>query len=266
MGNNKKEKSNTKIAIIFATILIISGFVGYFTSAILTKIKKSKSTMNALKNTTLDIAPYFIYFTIAVNIIALLYCIISYNNCRKTYKSLGDEDYDKLDELEIKLGHPLYVASISMILNLFFFTMNAYITLKLHVIPKKSISLYTGLLFGVFFFSYIWEVIIQAKAVSLEKEMNPEKKGNILDTKFVKDWIDSCDEAQKMTIYKSAYASYSATSAAFMIMWVISLLGMLIGDQGMFAPICVTILWLVQILSYSIAGNKYEKEGIHVAE
>ena len=269
MGNNTntKEKSNTRIIVIFITMVILSGFLGYCTSAVLRKLTRSKGTMDAIKNTLLDMAPYTLCVAIVVNVIAMIVAFALYNSCVKLRKSMKDEDdYETLDKIESKLGMPLYISSILLIINLFLFTVNAYVLLKLHVIPNKYFVAYGVTATAVFIISYVWETIIQGLIIKFEKELNPEKKGHILDANFLKDWVGSCDEAQKITIYKAAYASYKATSISLYAMWLITLLGMLIFDQGIFAPICLTVIWLAQIISYSVAANKYEKEGLSIVE
>ena len=269
MGNNNKtkEKSNTSIIIIFIITVVSCGFLGYFTSALLRKLTRSKSTMDAIKGTLLDMAPYTLLFTIVINVIAMIAAFVFYNACVKLRKTMKDEDdYEILDKIETKLGMPLYIASILMIINLLLFTVNAYILLKLHVITDKYFMPYGIGMTATFFVSYIWETIIQSMVIKFEKELNPEKKGHILDRNFLNDWVSSCDEAQKITIYKAAYASYKATSISLYVMWMITLLGMLIFDQGIFATLCLSVIWLAQIISYSAAASKYEKEGLRIAE
>ena len=51
--------------------------------------------------------------------------------------------------------------------------------------------------------------------VELEKKLNPEKKGDVIETNFSKKWEDSCDEAQKMIIYEAGYRAYRAGMKAF---------------------------------------------------
>lgn len=268
--NNKtktKEKSNKRIVIVFVAMVIISGFLGFLTSGALRRLTRSKETMDTIKNTLLDMAPYTVCVTIIVNIIAMIVAFTLYNSCIKLRKSMKDEeDYETLDKIESKLGFPLYITSILLIINLLLYTINAYVLLKLHVIPKKYFIAYGVAATLTFVASYIWETILQSKVIKLEKELNPEKKGHILDKDFLKDWVGSCDEAQKMTIYKAAYASYKATSISFYAMWLVTLLGTLIFDQGIFAPICISIIWLTQIISYSLAASKYEKEGLRITE
>lgn len=40
-------------------------------------------------------------------------------------------------------------------------------------------------------------IIIQQKAVDINKIMYPEKTASVYDLKFQKKWVDSCDEAEK---------------------------------------------------------------------
>ena len=62
-----------------------------------------------------------------------------------------------------------------------------------------------GLMEGVLFIvnlvvQLVWVVALQALTVKATKVIHPEKKGNVFDTKFQKDWFRSCDEAEQQQI------------------------------------------------------------------
>ena len=38
--------------------------------------------------------------------------------------------------------------------------------------------------------------------------MAPEKKGNVFDVKFQKDWYESCDELEKLQIGNACYKTF----------------------------------------------------------
>ena len=56
--------------------------------------------------------------------------------------------------------------------------------------------------------------MIQKKIVDFIKSYSPEKRGNVFDLAFNKDWIDSSDEREKFEIYKAGYKSYENTKLA----------------------------------------------------
>lgn len=59
-------------------------------------------------------------------------------------------------------------------------------------------------------------VLIQKYIVDFIKSYSPEKRGNVLELAFNKNWIDSSDEREKFEIYKAGYRSYENTKLALL--------------------------------------------------
>lgn len=83
--------------------------------------------------------------------------------------------------------------------------------------------------------------------------------GSIYDTNFSKKWVDSCDEAIKLGIFKSAYKAYTCVSTTCIILWIFCVIGYDLWNFGVMPMVIVTIIWLVQTISYSIESIKYNK-------
>ena len=101
--------------------------------------------------------------------------------------------------------------------------------------------------------------MLQGLSVSLLKKINPEKRGNILDFKFDKTWLDSCDEAQKMAVYRTSYETNRVTKYVFMIGWLVALIANEILQLGMFPIMLISIMWLVHTAVNIAAAHKYER-------
>ena len=102
----------------------------------------------------------------------------------------------------------------------------------------------------------IWQLFIQAKTIDLEKKLNPEKKGNIFDSNFSKDWENSCDEAEKAKIYKSGYKAFKVAVISCMAMWIISVFGQLFFNTGLLPCITLTVIWLSMTIAYYVEAVK----------
>ncbi|MGL6219074.1 MAG: DUF3169 family protein [Lacrimispora sphenoides] len=63
-----------------------------------------------------------------------------------------------------------------------------------------------------FIAAVICTIVTQQKIINFEKEINPEKRGSVFNQKFSKKWEKSCDEAERLSIYKSTYTSYRAVT------------------------------------------------------
>ena len=109
----------------------------------------------------------------------------------------------------------------------------------------KVISFFIG-----FVVCILSTILIQNKVVNLEKEINPFLNGSVYDFKFSKKWIDSCDEAIKLNIYKSSFKAHKSVTNTCLILWIICVIGYDFFDFGIMPPVMVTIIWLVQTVSY----------------
>lgn len=109
---------------------------------------------------------------------------------------------------------------------------------------------------GLLVAAMVWAVALQAKIVSATKAIYPEKRGNVFDTRFQKDWYNSCDEAERQQIAQCSYRSFRTTTNALAAATVVLCLLAMFGAATPFSVLVVGALWLVQQLSYLLASLK----------
>ncbi len=102
----------------------------------------------------------------------------------------------------------------------------------------------------IFLMCYIYDGYWQLRYVKLVQKAHPEKKGEISSGKFQQQWLDSCDEAEKEVIYRSAYKSYICTSKTIPMLLLITMLGHLFFGTGIMAIVTVAFIWLVVTVTY----------------
>lgn len=90
----------------------------------------------------------------------------------------------------------------------------------------------------------------QVRYVKLIQKLYPEKKGDPSSLKFQEQWMESCDEAEKETIYQSSYKTYLMMNKMLPILAVIAMLGHLLWDTGILAIVLVSIIWLTSSVIY----------------
>lgn len=96
----------------------------------------------------------------------------------------------------------------------------------------------------------VWLTTVQAVTIKAAKVIHPEKRGNVFDTRFQKDWYNSCDEAERQQIGQCGYFSFRVMSILFPLAM---LLLVLLAVGGMAQPgwiLLVGGLWMAQQLSY----------------
>lgn len=102
----------------------------------------------------------------------------------------------------------------------------------------------------IFLVCYAYDGFWQVRFVKVVQRAHPEKLGDPSQRKFHQQWLDSCDEAEKEVIYRSAYASYTQTSKLIPMLLVLVMLGHLFFNTGLMAIVIVAVIWMVVTVSY----------------
>lgn len=257
-----KEKSNKKIVLEFVAFLVVSLLVG-FTVGFFTRFTDDlggrDKVIEFLKTSIMNSVPVLLIITATLGIVIP---IISFSKCKSMYDKLQKnmEDDDLWDTLEEKLNFPLIETNISMIVNLCLLFCGIHAVFNYGYVNNNPmhliIAVTAGILSTVSFFA---NSIVQSKVVSIEKKLNPEKKGNVLDSNFHNVWLDSCDEAQKMTVYKAGYKACITTNYACSVIFVIGFFIIELFNLDIFALVLVAIIMGINNITYMVTGAKLEK-------
>lgn len=258
MIENKKEDSKAfgKYAIIIVLSALIGGVIG-FASAFMGEGQK---TLSEMLIRGLDIVSPFA--PVVLTTVVVLMDIVLEKQCRKMYRAWDGENEAIVDKIEMKLSYVLIATTIDTILTYFFFAAAMYCSGLNTVTDKASLMpelVNVAVVLGGLLYTLIAVTLIQKRVVNFEKEINPEKKGSVYDMKFQKKWLESCDEGEKLQIYKSAYKSYQVTQLTCMALWLVNVMGVISFGFGLLPVTCITIIWLVLSLSYSLETIRLSK-------
>lgn len=261
--NNKareNKKEDKKALKKFWVILICSGLLGMLfgiASSILSDISSGfhdEGIQWVIKQA--GIFGSFVLTTIFLFVIASLY-----RKARRLYVAWDGEDEDAYNKMEAKLSCALMVTSIGMISGYFFFSFGIYVTefwklsgVVIKIRMWEVLVILCGMIYALAGMS-----IAQQKIINFDKELNPEKKGSVYDINFNDKWMETSDEAERFITYKSAYQAFRMMQKVFPAAWVVSLLGMLSFDTGLFPAIVILVLWMVMVCTYCIHSIYYTK-------
>lgn len=260
---NKKVKTNKQIYTKFAIMVIagcLVGFIAGFGGAFISDMYGG-DIVGGLHQIFTVVVPV-VY--VVLMIVAYGYSFVNYSKAKKMVANWDGVNEEVLDEADKKLGAALEPSNIMMVCNFFLYSAMTYISgVTIPGIEKNS-GVKEGLpilvvAVALFIFNMVIITVIQKLTVDLTKKINPEKRGNVFDSEFNKEWIASCDEAQKQMIFEAGYRAYQATSYACMVVWMLTLIGMLLFDIGIVPSICVFVIWLTMVLAYTIACHKLDK-------
>lgn len=99
-------------------------------------------------------------------------------------------------------------------------------------------------------------VVFQRRVVNFYKEHNPEKRGSIYQVNFNKVWLESCDEAEKLFIYRAGYKAYRVGYYTCIILWVLATLGAMAGIVSWFGVLFVGIILVAMQAAYLHAARR----------
>ncbi|MGN0352110.1 MAG: DUF3169 family protein [Roseburia sp.] len=248
-------QDNKKAGARFAIILGISLVVGVFVGMVVCLLKYSFAEMTAEGIQNLLIVSSG-YCSLTLNVILILIAMCLYKHARKMYANWEEDDEEQMRQIEGELSIALLFSSVDMIQGYFFFAVGAS---GMAVLGDN----YTAGILGMNLVALILTIVLtmasQKVIVDFEREMNPEKRGSVYDMDFAKKWESSCDEAEKMAIYKAGYKSYKATHMCCLVLWVFCVLAGFIWNIGILPVAIVTIIWMVSVVSYCINCMKESK-------
>lgn len=256
-GNKKKMSAGAKAA-IWTAVGILCGVCGFGLGKLIKMFENSGGAENlkeAVKTAAVYVTPVLY---LAVMLILFIISGCRYAGASRAYKRLGEDDEEQMIELEHRLNLPVTLMNMCMILNFMFFAIVA------EIIEFGDVSKTFGRVLAVgaavlFVGSYIVLFFITRKCLMLIKKMNPEKRGDLLDMNFYKTWEESCDEAQKIIMYKAAYKAFKITNYSCMAAWLVCVISQFAFRAGVFPVICVSAVWLVMISVYCAESSRLER-------
>lgn len=254
---NEIQKEDAKAGKQFTIIIIIAAVVGFFLGGASGMLKRGGGEIIALaiQNFLYLISPFASWI---INAFAILFMGITIGKCKKMYRNWDGEDENVMNRIEYRLSIALMMTSIDMVLGYFFFGVGmAAVNIEDPYDIWCAIRIFATLA-GVIL-TMIVVTVGQKEIINFEKIMNPEKKGSVYDMRFAKKWEESCDEAEKLVIYKSSYTSYRCTSICLLLLWLFCVLGMGIWNFGILPLAMVMIVQLVSTLSYCVKSIQLSK-------
>ena len=160
-----------------------------------------------------------------------------------------DEEHDVLEYQFEKAGSAGVIGCTGFMILSILILATGYSAKYIDIMVKtERLLLLAGMI--VFILENIYLGFWQVRYVKLIQKFYPEKKGDPSSLKFQEQWLESCDEAEKETIYQSSYKTYLMMNKLFPILAVIGMLGPLLWDTGIFAVVLVSIPWLASSVTY----------------
>ena len=239
----------------FVAVLIVALFAGGALGTAVTWIMENPSRDEIIRHLGVALGTCSPWAVLC----ALLFwagSMVCYRRGKAAFASWDGEDEDVLESTEHLLSWSILWATASQ-----FFAF-AVFSVVVSLIPLGYAD-YIALLAAIVGLLAVTFLVLftQQRVVDLTRRINPEKQGSVYETGFQKKWLESCDEAERLGIYKASYKSFQVMNSLCPVMEAAALLGKIMFDTGNFPIILVTVLWAVQTGVYCFFSAQYDRRG-----
>lgn len=245
MTNRKNEirKENKRSIPVFLLFIIIAavigGFIGFF------GVCYEEYLRDGIK-----LLSYYLPNIVFVFMLLVAFCthILGwpiYIKCRKKLELWDGEEEEAPRYINTCVGYLMWAITVNIIIAFLSFSVSITYSFMYDFMDRLFMAVIM-----IFILNIGLTTLLQQKLVDLLKEMNPEKKGSIYDVKFQSKWLESCDEAEKLQIYQSSWASYRVMSHVYIFVWMITCLANMFFEVGVFSAVIVSVLWLIHSSVY----------------
>lgn len=114
---------------------------------------------------------------------------------------------------------------------------------------------------AAFLFCMIICIVYQIAAVKQMKKKDPVKYDDAMSLKFQEKFLETCDEGEKLIIYKSAYKTFIFMQQITMYVLCIACIGHMLFRTGITAVVLIGILYITMTTAYSIYSLKFQRAG-----
>ena len=254
MNEIENKKNDQKIFIKFMLIVALALYAGFVFGAMALIIR------NVGVETFVSSAGIFTakYISIIMAVFCLVFAIIAlalYLKNKKLSEKWDGEDDEYITNVETGISKALLFNTVLQIMNMIFLAIMVATGYNDNYKDYMTDARY-GLGFITYIVVLVFCTVLSSKIVNLEKKINPEKRGNALDTSFLKEWVDSCDEAEKAAIYESGYAAYKSVNRVCPYLWLVCILLDIVFGTGFLPAVMVAIVWLISSVTYILTAMK----------
>lgn len=241
------KKSNLKIYIIFA-VMILASLLGGFLAGRLAAV--NKDTLDGINWDhiwwiTADTLP------IVYGVLMLATFVVSfvmYGKIKRMIRGWDGENEDVIVDIESRITTASYLPCVIVFVGLVLFPVCIYAVDRTYSNSKgMPMTIVSEVVFVV---SMILYCAIEKLVIDEEKKLNPEKKGNIFDINFRRDWEKSSDEAELIAIAKSSKKGFMAGIKVGFVMWMLMFVSMFAFDTGVMPIVAVGLVLIVMYVAY----------------
>lgn len=250
------EKSNLKIYIIFAIMILVSLLGGFLAGRLAAVNKDTLDGINwdNIWRIVADTLP------IVYGVLMLVVFVVSfamYGKIKRAISGWDGEDEDVIADIERKISTASYLPCVAVFMGFVLFPVCIYAIDRAYGDDGGMVMAIVSEL--VFVISLALYCAAEKLVIDEEKKLNPEKCGNIFDMHFRRDWESTSDEAELTMIAKSSKKGFMSGIKAGFVMWILMFMSMFAFGTGVMPVLAVGVILLVMYVAYGREFRKLQK-------
>lgn len=243
----KNKNAYKKIGLILLIAIVAGGILGALAGAAIGLW--GEDLTDAGRNFLQTVQNLMLPLMICITVLTVAYGELHSRQMKKLGEKIALAEEEECDQLEYRFEK---LGARGNMMNILSQVVSVLVLSAGYSIKYIESSRNSGYLFVciIFILCYVYNAFWQVRMVKQIQHVYPDKKGDPASMKFQVQWLESCDEAEREIIYRSAYRSYIMINRMVPILLLVTMLGQLIFNTGILAVVVVAVIWLSANASY----------------
>lgn len=161
-------------------------------------------------------------------------------------EKLEDEEADRMEaRIDARYAYDMMAEGVLYLLAFLIFAV------RMAVEPRSALPVT-----GIFAAAILLYPLFHILQVNLIKKHNPDKKGVPGSMRFQKEWLKSCDEAERLRVYRAGYKSNQASALILCLGFGVTVILTMFLPIGTAPLYIVGAMWMLQIITSSLYAAK----------
>jgi len=239
---------NKKTIFRMIILMVIGGIIGLIFSFGLLKLRQP----DYIRSFT-PIGEFFVNNSLAIYIGLILFlflpAVYQYVKAKRNYDQITNISDDRADAYE-RAGEESF--NLSMLINGVFLILNIMLFGMTFQKTRDDFLIVTFM----FMLSVICASVLEIVAIRYIQKTDNRLKGDPTSLRFNKDFLESCDEAEKLRIYKCGYNAFQISKNVSLGFIMITIISNIILNTGKFPIFVSCMIMLIQVTSYNYYALK----------
>ena len=245
MKSDTKTRNTKKTIVRMLAAMLIGGVIGGVSTVVYEIVfgeDFSGSSLSLLTEATRKLMVPGLLSVLVVSIAAYEICFKKLRNVCDRIEDAEDEEFHRLDYEEERYGAILQCINVVAQVLCIALLGSGYSMRYIHDGRTSLVKFLTACVLFLICFFYCG--MAQARYVKL----------------LQKQWLESCDEAEKEAVYQSSYSTYIFSGKLIGILLVVTMIAHLFFNTGVFAIVVVGVIYLCITVKYCVSCVKLKNK------